>query len=204
MPIDFFFTPCNNPVGNCQTEAIRCSSPISNNRFGISDANANTRIPAIVLVDQEEKWDFTIENPNNKIVNYKAIDYCTNIFRTGTYDVNNDNRDVDDFSSDNTNAVDKGLIKRCEGFLYKDNEWILFFEIKNRPRKNWLIDARKKFEETILSFKEHHPDLSNLIIAPIVSNKLFSRAHQSEMVQKRILKDKIGVELKVQTNFIID
>lgn len=204
MPINFFSTPCNNQVGNCLTEAVQCSLPFSDNRFGISDANANTRIPAIILLDQEEQWDFTIENPNNRAVNYKAIDYCVDIFRTGTYDVNDDNSDVADFSSDNLNTANRGLIKRCEGFLYKDGEWMLFFEIKNRPKGNWLIDARRKFEETILSFKEHHPHLSNIIIEPIVSNKLFYGVHQNQMIQKRILKDKIGVELKVQTNFVID
>lgn len=204
MPIDFFLTPCNNPVGNCQTEVIQCCFPFFNNRFGISDANANTRIPAIVMLGNEPKWDFTIENPNNRTVSYKAIDYCVDIFRTGTYDVNDDNSDIADFSSDSINAIDGGLIKRCEGFLYGDGEWILFFEIKTSLKGRWLIDARRKFEETILSFKEHHPHLSDIIIEPIVSNKLFSRVHQSEMVQKRILKDKIGVELKVQTNFVID
>lgn len=178
--------------------------PFFNNRFGISDANANTRIPAIVMLGNEPKWDFTIENPNNRTVSYKAIDYCVDIFRTGTYDVNDDNSDIADFSSDSINAIDGGLIKRCEGFLYRDGEWILFFEIKTSLKGRWLIDARRKFEETILSFKEHHPHLSDIIIEPIVSNKLFSRVHQSEMVQKRILKDKIGVELKVQTNFVID
>jgi len=203
MPIDFFSTPCNNPVGNRQTKAIQCASPFYNERFGISDINANERIPAIVLLDQEEQWDFTIENPNNRAVNYKAIDYCVDIFRTGTYNVNDDNSNIADFSSDNMNTLNRGLIKRCEGFLYRDGEWILFFEIKNRLKGDWLIDARRKFEETILSFKEHHPELSGMIIKPIVSNKLFFRTHQSAMVQKRILKDKIGVEFEVETNFVI-
>lgn len=204
MPINFFLSPCNNPVGNCQTESIQCHFPFSNDRFGISDANANARIPAIVLLDNENQWDFTIENPKNIEVKYKAIDYCLDIFRTGTYDVSDNNSSINEFSSDSVNTIDREIIKRCEGFLYKDDEWVLFFEIKNRPKGDWLIDARRKFEETILSFKEHHPNLSNLIIEPIVSNKSFFRTHQSEMIQKKILKDKIGVELKVQTSFTVD
>lgn len=204
MPINFFSVPCNNQVGNCQTESIQCNLTFSDNRFGISDANANSRIPAIVLLENEDQWDFTIENPKSIEVKYKAIDYCVDIFRTGTYDVNDDNSNIIEFSSDNVNTIDREIIKRCEGFLYKYGEWVLFFEIKNRPRRDWLIDARRKFEETILSFKEHHPDLSNIIIEPIVSNKSFFRTHQSEMIQKKILKDKIGVELKIQTSFTID
>ncbi len=85
-------------------------------------------------------------------------------------------------------------LKRCEGFIEYGNS-ILFIEIKNRPRSGWLKDAREKFEETILSFKEHHPNLSSHIVKPILCNPSFQRAyHQNETVQKRILKDKIGLE----------
>lgn len=62
MPIDFFATPCINAAGNCQTEHIPCLQEIINNRFGISDANANGRIPAKVMLNHETEWDFTIEN----------------------------------------------------------------------------------------------------------------------------------------------
>jgi hypothetical protein len=200
MPVNFFSVPpCANPVGNCQTEVVHCLQPITSNRFGISDANANHRLPAKVMLHDESSWDFTIEN-NDKAVYFKAIDYCIEIYRTGTYDVYDDESDINNFSSDNTNAIDMGLIKRCEG-LIRNEDFILFFEIKNRPKGDWLIDARRKFEETILSFKAHHPHLSHLIIEPIVSNKSFHRVHQTEMIQKRILKDKLGVALKVQTNF---
>ena len=95
-----------------------------------------------------------------------------------------------------------GLIKRCEGFLQFDTI-LLFVEIKRRPRGNWLSDAREKFEETILSFREHNPNSPLQIIEPIVSNKLFNRLHQSEMVQKKILKDKVGVELKIQQSYTV-
>jgi hypothetical protein len=201
MPIDFFVVPCINPIGNCQTEVVHCLQPITNNRFGISDANSNNRLPAKVMLNNESNWDFTIEN-NNNVVQFKAIDYCVDIFRTGTYDVYDDESDINNFSSDNSDLIGKGLIKRCEGFIWNEN-FILFFEVKNRTKGNWLIDARRKFEETILSFKEHHPHLSNLIIEPIVSNKSFLKVHQTEMIQKKILKDKIGLELKVQTRFTI-
>ena len=204
MPVDFFSIPCNNQAGNCQTEAIQCLAPFSNDCFGVSDANANSRLPAIVLFDDSSKWDFTIKNQKKREVKYKAIDFCIDIYRTGTYNVLNDNSNTSDFSSDSIDTFSKGLIKRCEGLLFREDKWILFFEIKNRPKGDWLIDARRKFEETILSFKEHHPNLEHLIIAPIVSNKLFFRTHQSEMIQKRILKDKVGVELKIQTDFTID
>lgn len=201
MPVDFFVTPCANALGNCQSESVYCLQTITNQRFGISDANANGRVPAKVMLNDEPSWDFTIENNSNG-VQYKAIDFCVDAFRTSAYDVYDDNSDVNDFSSSNSNINNQGLIKRCEGMI-RNSDFILFFEIKNRPKGDWLIDARRKFEETILSFKEHHPNLAHLVIEPIVSNKSFLRIHQTEMVQKRILKDKIGVELKVQTVFSI-
>ncbi len=203
MPVDFFAIPCTNPNGNCHAEVVQCLHSITNNRFGISDANANSRVPASVKLDNEPMWDFIVENPNNRSLQYKAIDYCVDIFRTGNYDVYDDNSDINNFSSGSIDSIGQGLIKRCEGFI-KDDHFILFFEIKNRRKGDWLIDSRRKFEETILSFKEHHPHLSNLIIEAIVSNKAFVRIHQSEMIQKKILKDKIGVELKVITSITIN
>lgn len=202
MPVNFLSHPCANPAGNCLTEVVQCLTAITNSRFGISDANADNRLPAKVMLNNEPSWDFTLENNAQVEVYFKAIDYCLDIFRTGIYDVHDDSSNINDFSSDSINPGGRQLIKRCEGLIANAN-FILFFEIKNRPKGDWLVDARRKFEETILSFKEHHPALSQLIIEPIVSNKLFHRVHQSEMIQKKILKDKVGVELKVQTHFLI-
>jgi len=157
MPIDFFASPCVNLTGNCST-SILCCTPLSFDRFGISDANSNSRSPAFIVTTSPTTWDFTIENPHNRMIQYKAIDYCISIYRTGTYDVKNDESDIANFSSDDQGTQ---LIKRCEGFLFEENRWILFFEIKTKLNQGWLIDARRKFEETILSFKEHHPHLAH-------------------------------------------
>ncbi len=202
MPIDFFVSPCRNPNGNCQIAGVVCSSYTNQNRFGLSDADANLRRPAKVKLNDEPNWDFTIENPNVKNVKFKAVDFCIDIFRTGSYSLKDDGRTVNQFSSDSVNSFGAGLIKRCEGFLQFDSV-LLFLEIKKRPKGNWLRDAREKFEETILSFREHNPNNHFQIIEPIVSNMLFNRLHQSEMVQKKILKDKVGVELKIQQSYTI-
>ena len=95
-------------------------------------------------------------------------------------------------------------IKRCEGFL-QFNDSIVFIEIKNRhsSRGGWLKDAREKFEETILSFREHHPNFANQIVKPILCNPSFSGPHQNETVQKKILKDKIGLEFIRRDSIII-
>lgn len=183
---------------------VVCGDEIVSNRFGISDEDSNSRLPAKVLIDNDHRWDFTVINPKNIPTSFKAVDFCIEIFRTGNYSLGNENREISEFASADSDLVNKGWIKRCEGFLRFD-EKILFTEIKNRTKGDWLKDAREKFEETILSFKEHHPDYASQLLNPIVANKSFSRnkVHQNEMVQKKILKIKVGLELKIQSSYTI-
>ena len=187
MPVDFYATPCNNLLGNCQTEPINCLQSIPNNTFGISDVDGVNGLPAkINAINPDSTTDFIVVNNSNTEVSFKAVDWCVPIFRTGTYNLNDGARVTAQFSSNNIGA---DLLKRCEGFLQFDNS-IVFIEIKNRPGgRGWLKDAREKFEETILSFREHHPDLANQIVKPILSNPSFPGPHQNETVQKKILKD---------------
>ena len=194
MPVDFFAMPCNNPKGNCSTGSIQCLQPIKASFFGISDVNGGNGLPAKVnAVNPDPKIDFIVSNHSNTEVIFKAVDWCIPIYRTGIYNLGNDSREPVDFSSNNE-SDDVDLIKRCEGFL-QFNESIVFIEIKNRKGgENWIKDAREKFEETILSFREHHPDLENQILKPRLCNPSFGRVHQNEIIQKRILKDKIGLE----------
>lgn len=202
MSVDFFAIPCANLKGNCQTYPIKCLQNITSKIFGISDADANNRLPAKIITSNDIEWDFSIENPHNKNVRFKAIDFCVDIFRTGTYNVEDENRKTKDFSSDCFHPNNNELIKRCEGFLLLESS-IHFIEIKNRPDGNWLSDARKKFEETILSFREHHPEFAFIKTKAIVSNNLFFRTHQSEKIEKKILKDKIGVEFIISNKILI-
>lgn len=182
MPIDFFIAPCAKVDGNCKKAGVVCKSTTTITRFGLSDINSDKREPAFIDAADENSWDLTIENPSNKEITFKAVDFCVDIFRVG-----ND------------------PIKRCEGFLYYENK-IVFVEIKNRKsgRGGWLIDAREKFQETILKFKENYPDGQFEILQPIVSNKLFPRTHQNEMIQKRILKDEVGLEFQVMSTITIN
>ena len=206
MPIDFFISPCNQNNAICRQVLGYCLTNINSGQFGISDSNANNRLPA-TLVNQGVANDFDIYNGNYLQVTYKAIDYCVPIFRRGTYDLNDHNRVAATFSSDSTPDTRNQLIKRCEGFILFGNN-ILFFEIKTGESGRWLADAREKFEETILSFKEHHPNLNLNILSPIISNKTYIqnsgyRIHQNYNFQKQILIDKIGLDFELTDNFII-
>jgi hypothetical protein len=201
MPVDFFRVPCANPAGNCTTYPLPCLANIPNPQFGITDETGDESTPARVDVANSAIWDLMVINNSGVDVTFKAVDWCVPIYRTGTYHLDDETRTESQFSSDNTGIE---LIKRCEGFLQYDNN-ILFIEIKRiktKPSK-WIKDAREKFEETILSFKEHHPHLTNQIIKPIIVNPKHRGLAPTEMVQKRILKDKIGVEFIRETSITI-
>lgn len=199
MPIDFFAVPCANPSGNCLGYTLPCLAIIPKQQFGITDEDGGHSTPARVDILQPSIWDLTVVNSSGVDVTFKAVDWCVPICRTGTYDLDDETRTAAQFSSNNSGG---DSIKRCEGLLQFDTK-ILFIEIKRRPKKPgvWIKDAREKFEETILSFKEHHPHLAHQIIKPVLVNRLHTGVAVNEMIQKRILKDKVGVEF-VRQNII--
>ncbi len=201
MPVNFFSTPCANPSGNCATYPLSCLANIPNSSFGITDEDGGASAPARVDTIDSTIWDLEVKNNSGVDVVFKAVDWCVPIYRTGTYNLDDITRTSVQFSSNN---VGSELIKRCEGFLQYDDK-ILFIEIKRRTKKasEWIEDARGKFEETILSFKEHHPLLAHKIIKPVLANPLHTGLAGSEMIQKRILKDKIGVEFIRQNSITI-
>lgn len=201
MPVDFFITPCTNPVCNCTAYPHHCLENIPQTSFGITDEDGGNSTPAKIDTTAPGIWDLTVTNNSGIDVKFKAIDWCVPIYRTGTYNLNDESRTSTQFSSNNIGAE---LIKRCEGFLQFDSK-IIFIEIKKRPKnaREWIKDAREKFEETILSFKEHHPHLISQIEKPILVNTLHVGVASSEMVQKKILKDKIGFEFIRQNTITI-
>ena len=180
MPVDFFIAPCEKPDGNCKKTGVICKKTTNESRFGLSDENAHKREPAFLDLNNELNWDATVLNPENKEVTFKAVDFCVDIFREG-----------------------RDLIKRCEGFLFYENK-ILFVEVKRGKTGRWLSDAREKLQETISKFKESYPGGEFEILEPVVSNKLFYRTHQNEQVQKKMLKDAIGVDFHVRTTITIN
>lgn len=202
MPVDFYKTDCNNVQSNCDNESVKCLQITKSKIFGISDIDGGNNIPAkINIINPNLDTDFIIINDTGKEIYFKAIDWCVPIFRNSSYNLDDDERNIEEFSSD-----DRGTepIKRCEGFIEYE-EAIIFIEIKNRPngRGGWIKDSREKFEETILSFKEHHPNFINKLKKPILCNPSFSKVHQNETIQKRILKDKIGLDYKRENSLSI-
>ena len=179
MP-DFITAPCNKPNGNCQKQGVVCKETTNAQRFGLCDDRSDERLPARINKTDEGQWQLTIENPLGKEVTFKAVDYCVDIYRIGNE-----------------------LIKRCEGFFLYDGN-ILFVELKHSGYKGWLSDARLKFQETILAFKENHPELTLSYLPPVVSNKLQYKTPQNLMIENQQLVDAIGLELKIRTKIEID
>ena len=200
MPVDFYAKPCNNPKGNCQTESLQCLQLIPHATFGISDVEGGQNIPAKITSSPNPETDFIVNNNSGVEVFFKAVDWCVPICRTGTYDLREDERNPELFSSDDVENGDP--IKRCEGFIQYNNS-IVFIEIKNKTRGSWLKDSREKFEETILSYREHHSTETITIEKPIACNPSYKGLHQNEMEQQRILKDKIGVHFRKQDSISI-
>ena len=186
MPIDFFNAPCARVDGNCKKEGVVCKKTTDAQRFGISDINSDKREPAFLDIEHEDSWDLAVTNTEMKSVTFKSIDFCVELFRPRI-----------------PGNPDKELIKRCEGMLYYEDK-LIFIEIKNRQTGRWLIDAREKFEETIQKFRECHPDSKLNLQKPIIANRLFRGTHQNEMVQKRILKDSIGLDFILSTQITIE
>ena len=103
MPVDFYAMPCNNLQGNCQTEPIQCLQAIPNNNFGISDVEGGSGLPAkIIAVNPDPETDFIVVNNSNTEVSFKAVDWCVPIFRSGTYNLDDDARVTAQFSSNKT------------------------------------------------------------------------------------------------------
>lgn len=169
MQIDFFSTPCEQNNGNCKKENIVCKAITNEILFGLIDDKGNDKKPAFIDFINNEDWEATIKNPHKKEITFKAIDNCVLAYRENGE-----------------------LIKRCEGFLVFDSK-ILFIELKQRKRRGWLTDARKKFEETILVFKENNHDNNFEILAPVIANRKSQGPPQNKMTELKKLRDAIGV-----------
>jgi hypothetical protein len=202
MQIDFFANPCNKPDANCLIQEVDCKFKLKKLRFGITDADSGLKRPAKVDFRNIEIWDVIVDNPNAKEVVFKAIDFCVEAYRVGSYSLGNINRVKEEFSTEGTGSTSREGIKKCEGFLSFDNK-VLFLELKRRNRGNWVKDAREKFEETILCFMEHHNIQDFNVLNSVVSNMTHRGLHQNYMIQNRILKDKTGFEFEIKNKILI-
>ena len=171
MPVDFFITPCANTAGNCTTYPLPCLTNIPYNRFGITDEDGGNSTPARVDNVDPTIWDLTVINNSGVNVMFKAVDWCVPIYRTGTYNLDDETRTAAQFSSDN---IGTELIKRCEGFL-QFNSKILFIEIKKqgtninqiaRALNNGSSAELGKFEEFTAEYKKLN-DLIGAIVGKL-------------------------------------
>lgn len=111
MSIDFFDE-------NCQSITDKLE-------FGICDDQPQK--PAYLDFNNKSKWIATVENANNILITFTAIDDCINI-----------------------PMVDDKMPKRCDGMLtYESN--LIFVELKERNYKNqvWIEEGKEQLKNTI-------------------------------------------------------
>lgn len=185
MPLDFFRYPCDKPNGNCKKQGVVCKQTVTEKRFGISDAKSDAKEPAFVSFENEEDWDLTVENPQSKEVTFKAIDFCVDFYREEQNEIGQ--------------LMQK---KRCEGFLYYDDQ-LIFFEIKNRQNGDWLSKAVAQFIEPIPEFQKAHPELPYKIQKPIIVNRKHGRNNQSESINKKKMHEVFGFDFQVKNTITI-
>lgn len=105
-----------------------CQEVLTENEFGLCDDQDGKK--AYTNTDDKTKWIATVKNEANKSVVFTAIDKC----------VIKDNQEIG-----------RG---RCDGMLTSP-ESIYFVELKDQ-KSNWIPDAVKQLESTILFFKDNH------------------------------------------------
>ncbi len=142
-----------------------CETVVSSQVFGISDNESKKPCVVDTDVNNEEKWDITINNPNNKAITVNGIDNCIEIIR--------ENGEQDNI---------------CDACIRYD-QTIIFIEIKNKNR-NWLEQAAHQISNTIKHFNEYNALNGYTIRKAYIANNrkpIFNYSHIK--VQQKMLYD---------------
>ena len=145
-----------------------CQYHSSQDRFGLCDDPPPESNPAYIDETNNEKWIGIVNNPENKHVQFNAIDNCIDIRRP-----------------DNT------MDSRCDGVL-SYNSSIIFVELKERAGGKWLKKGREQLTATINRFKQESDMKEFDSVQGYVCNSLrpLSSKGQFESIQR--FKDDTG------------
>ena len=175
MPINFFQQSCKESSNE--------------SAFGLCDDTPPPNIPAYIDENDTSKWIATVENLNNKNVDFYAIDNCLTILKPNA---TNDKEST------------------SEGFLHHTND-LVFVELKDRVSSGWLKKGREQLTNTIRLFSANHDITAFSNIEAYVANKqrpLANAGFSNQIEQfkddtKLILNDNMGLILKVQATISI-
>jgi len=153
MPIDYF--------SNCRTSS-------HNNEFGLCDDQPPLSNPAYIDEYNKSKWIGIVNNEQEKVVNFNAIDNCIDIRR-------------DDMTMDS----------RCDGVLSYEKSLILV-ELKERDGGQWLKKGREQLTATINRFKQE-VDINEFdSIKAYVCNSLRPYSHSGQTTNIQKFRDDTG------------
>lgn len=156
MPIDYF---------------SKCKTSSNKNKFGLCDDENPASAPAYIDENNSLKWIGVVNNPNEKNINFNAIDNCIDIRR-----------------DDNT------IDKRCDGVLSYEQS-LIFVELKKRKDRKgnkWFKEGREQLTATIKRFKQEVDIDSFDNVKAYVCNSLRPQAYVGQAVNIQKFKDDTG------------
>ncbi|MEA1973677.1 MAG: hypothetical protein U9N34_10375 [Candidatus Cloacimonadota bacterium] len=158
MPIDFF--------------QLSCKTESNNNEFGLCDDSPPITKPAYIDEDDSLTWIAIVNNPEQKIVKFYAIDNCVSILKP-----------------------DGNMESRCDGLLLYSNN-LIFIELKSREGGQWLKKGRKQLTTIVKIFKSENDITDYDKVEAYVCNNLRPIAHTGQASNIQKFKDETGLILK--------
>lgn len=147
--------------------------------FGICDNISEPQKPSFIDTNNSNinEWDVLIENKNEKIINFIAIDNC---FLTNE------------------------IIRRCDCALDYNNEFVLI-EIKNTKRKGnkWITDAENQIISTLEYFNKNNLIGGNKILKAYICNKQKPYFRSSQINRMENFKRQYSCLLHIENKITI-
>ncbi len=143
----------------------KCKTESSKKEFGICDEGEQN--PAYIDESNSEKWIAIVKNSTKKNIEFYAIDNCITMKRE-------DGKDS----------------KQCDGLL-KDENTIIFVELKSRTTSKWFNEGKRQIIQTFNFFKQNY-DISDFSFKAYICNKKRPRANQSRVESIQRFRDEIG------------
>lgn len=156
-----------------------CKTTSKNNKFGLCDDPPPANNPAYIDESDEPKWIAEVQNINETLVGFYAIDHCVDIFKS-----------------------DGEMESRCDGMLHHENN-LTFVELKDRGSRGWLSKGRDQLTITVSAFKSAHDINAFDEVVAYICNKQRPLAITGNNTEVQRFKDDTGFLLRPDRNIII-
>lgn len=157
-----------------------CQEIISHQKFGIFDAEDKT--PAKIKLIDEDRWNATVINEDEKSITFTAIDNCIDVYKP--------NNEMD---------------SRCDCMLTYDTT-LLLIELKNK-RESWQSEGLEQIENIAIRMKSENPDFYNVFKKrkAIVANRKnqFPSFHEVNIEQRQYFWKEYKMRIQFEAEIII-